>query len=86
MLEAVPWLLCASAVLAVLYMILADHCRRRKASEGPRVRQARRRTADTRRAVRKATRENLDRIEQALGSDRREEELARLADDARDRQ
>ena len=81
-LESVPWALCVLAVLAVLAMVVADGCRRRSRAGAPRLQRKRAQAAQTRRAVRKATRGKLEALAAALDSDKPEKSLARLAAEA----
>lgn len=69
MLDALPWILCTCAVIAVLVMVCLDGAKRRPAGEGPMLRRASTKAAQTRREVQKASQANLDRIAAALESD-----------------
>ena len=86
MLDALPWIISCAAVLAVLLMVCIDGARRRRAGSGPMLRRARVDAAQTRRAVQKATRANLDRIAGALESDNAEQLLAEEVNRIKDRQ
>ena len=84
MLEALPWVISTAAVLAALVMLCLSGAKRRPAGSGPWVKLARGRAAQTRQAVRAATRGKLAELSAALDSDRPEEELAELANEAQE--
>ncbi len=84
MAEALPLVLCLSAVIAVLLMSVVSSCRRRPADGGRSVRRAISKATTTRRAVRKATRGKLAQLSAALDADKPETEIAELANQAQE--
>jgi len=81
-LEALPWIISTTAVLAALVMLCLSGAKRRPAGSGPTLRRARVDAAQTRREVQKATRANLARIAAALEGDDPEGDIAGLVDEA----
>ena len=82
MLEALPWIISTTAVLAALVMLCLSGAKRRPAGSGPTLRRARVDAAQTRREVQKATRANLDRIAAALESEDPEGGISDIANEA----
>ena len=84
MLDALPWVLCTGAVLAVLVMVCLDGARRRRAGDGGAAGRKLADAATTRRAVQAATRANLERLNAGLEGEDPEGAMADAANRAKE--